>query len=474
MRGRGAEPAAGEHGVPAPGTVPDDVGRRERGLRPDAARRGARRDRSSRRPDARARRPARRRGQARGPAVGRAEAARRDRAQPGARADAAAARRAARRAGPEAARAHEDRAEAVAGRVRHHLRLHHARPVGGAGAVRPRRGDEPRPLRAGRHAAGAVLRTADAVRGRLRRRQQPLRRPRDGRARAIASRSPATPAWCCTRAPRAAWLPAMRSRPSCGPRSPAWRATPPSCPPTSRATAPASRACCSTVPVRRCCCAKPAAAPRSVSPAADRPLRRSARRRGGGVRLRPAARGVLRGAAHDAGHSQRGAAGAPAAVAAAGAGPAVAGRPDRVAARRTGAAVAALARRAAGLRVQPAPVRHLLRGAAVLAHLRAHRADVDRRHRVHAAAGVPDRLDRRQAGAWPAARAAVHALHDSVLGQRNGAHAGLDDPAARIGRVAGPAGLGRPGAGAARIALPRCHHPGRPGLHVAAVHGGAA
>ena len=44
---RGAEPAPGEHGVPAPGAVPDDVGRRKRRLRPGAARRGARRDHAS-------------------------------------------------------------------------------------------------------------------------------------------------------------------------------------------------------------------------------------------------------------------------------------------------------------------------------------------------------------------------------------------------------------------------------------------
>ncbi len=37
--------------------------------------------------------------------------------------------------------------------LRHHLRLHHPRPVRGAGDVRPGRGDERGPFRAGRHAA---------------------------------------------------------------------------------------------------------------------------------------------------------------------------------------------------------------------------------------------------------------------------------------------------------------------------------
>ncbi len=45
---------------------------------------------------------------------------------------------------PEAARAHEARAEAAAERLRHHLRLHHPRPVRGAGAVGPGRCHEPR------------------------------------------------------------------------------------------------------------------------------------------------------------------------------------------------------------------------------------------------------------------------------------------------------------------------------------------
>ena len=53
---RAAEPASGQHGVPASRAVPDDVGRRERRLRPCPPRRRACRDRAARRGDAGARR----------------------------------------------------------------------------------------------------------------------------------------------------------------------------------------------------------------------------------------------------------------------------------------------------------------------------------------------------------------------------------------------------------------------------------
>ena len=106
-----------------------------------------------------ARRPAGGRGQGDQPALGRAEAAHRHRPLHGAGARRAAARRAARRARPEAARADEDRAEAAAAPVRDDVPLHHPRPVRGAGDVGPRRGDERRPVRAGRHAAGALPRS---------------------------------------------------------------------------------------------------------------------------------------------------------------------------------------------------------------------------------------------------------------------------------------------------------------------------
>ena len=77
-------------------------------------------------------------------------AARRAGAGAGQPAEGAAARRAARRARPEAAQGAAGRAEADPARGRHHLRLRHPRPGGGADDERPDRGDEPRPGRAGR------------------------------------------------------------------------------------------------------------------------------------------------------------------------------------------------------------------------------------------------------------------------------------------------------------------------------------
>ena len=73
-------------------------------------------------------------------AVRRPEAARGAGARAGQPARGAAARRAARRAGPEAAQADAGRAQADPARGRHHLRLRHPRPGGGADDVRPDRG----------------------------------------------------------------------------------------------------------------------------------------------------------------------------------------------------------------------------------------------------------------------------------------------------------------------------------------------
>ncbi len=87
-----------------------------------------------------------------GRALGRPAPARRPRAldrQPAAR---PAPRRAARGARPEAARADAGRAQADPGRRRDHLRLRHARPGGGADDVRPDRGLQRGPDRAGRRA----------------------------------------------------------------------------------------------------------------------------------------------------------------------------------------------------------------------------------------------------------------------------------------------------------------------------------
>ena len=304
--------------------------RRQRRLRPCAARRRARGDRAARRRDAGARRPARRAGQAHRPALRRTEAARRDRAQPRARADAAAARRAARRARSQAARAHEDRAEAAAGRFRHDVRLHHARPVGGAGAVRPRRGDECRPLRAGRHAAGALLPAArrrssrassaptTASPGARRARRRRHRRGRDRRRTAVRARR------------RAATIGAGDSRRgvrAAGSRRIS-RAIAASFRPPRNALPVASRACCSTARTRRCWSARrrTRAEIRIALPQTGR-FADLARRRDGRVRLRPAARRLLRApAAWRAEATARRAARRARAAAAAGAGAGVARR----------------------------------------------------------------------------------------------------------------------------------------------------
>ena len=74
----------------------------------------------------------------------------------------------------------------------------------------------------------------------------------------------------------------------------------------------------------------------------------------------------------------------------------------------------------------------------------------------------------------PRQERAVHPLPAAVLGQRAGAHAGLDDPAARDrNRQPDPANR-RPQCRADRVPLQRRHHDHRPRLHVAAVHGRAA
>ena len=84
--------------------------------------------------------------------------------------------------------------------------------------------------------------------------------------------------------------------------------------------------------------------------------------------------------------------------------------------------------------------------------------------------GVVHREDR----ARPGEVGAVRPVPDPVLGERDRAHAGLDDPAARIGRAAAAARRPRHHRGAGRDALPRRDDPRRPRLHVDAVHGRAA
>ena len=93
-------------------------------------------------------------------------------------------RRAARRARPEAAPGDADRAQAAAARARHHVRLRHARPGGGAHDERPARRLQRGPDRAGRLARRRSTSTRDRVRRGLRRH---LERPRARRAGASPS-----------------------------------------------------------------------------------------------------------------------------------------------------------------------------------------------------------------------------------------------------------------------------------------------
>ena len=115
----------------------------------------------------------RRGGAAPGPALRRPAAAGRAGAGPGQPAQGAAPRRAARRPRPEAAQGPAAGAEADPARGRHHLRLRHPRPGGGADDERPDRGDERRPGRAGRRPRAGLRAAGDDLRRRLHRRLQP-------------------------------------------------------------------------------------------------------------------------------------------------------------------------------------------------------------------------------------------------------------------------------------------------------------
>ena len=86
-------------------------------------------------------------------AVRRPAPARRAGPRAGGRAEGAAARRAVRRARRQGAQGAAPLAAPPARRAAHHQRLRHPRPGRGAGSGRPRRRDEPRQDRAGRHAA---------------------------------------------------------------------------------------------------------------------------------------------------------------------------------------------------------------------------------------------------------------------------------------------------------------------------------
>ena len=111
-------------------------------------------------------------------AVGRSAAAGGVGARAGRTSPGAAARRAARRAGSQTSRTDADRAEGDPARGRHHVRHRHPRPRRGADSVRPARGVQRRPHRAGRQGPRRLREPGEPVRRRLRRNLQRARRIR--------------------------------------------------------------------------------------------------------------------------------------------------------------------------------------------------------------------------------------------------------------------------------------------------------
>ncbi len=113
-------------------------------------------------------------------------------------AEGAAARRAAGRARPQAPRGDAGRAQGDPARPRHHLHLRHARSGGGAHPQRPHRRVQRRQDRAARHPERDLRAAGIAVRRRLRRHVEPVRRrgihgaarPRRRTTRSAPRRSP--------------------------------------------------------------------------------------------------------------------------------------------------------------------------------------------------------------------------------------------------------------------------------------------
>ena len=168
---------------------------------------------------ARARAPERLREALARPALRRPAPARRARARDRQPPEGAAARRAARRARPQAAPGDAGRAQAHPGRRRHHLRLRHARPGGGADDERPPRRLQRGPDRAGRPARRGLRAPRQHVRGRLRRRLEPARArrpplhdpPREDRRSTPPGRASTSRRAASATSPTPGWSPATSS-----------------------------------------------------------------------------------------------------------------------------------------------------------------------------------------------------------------------------------------------------------------------
>ena len=145
-------------------TVAENVG-----VRPQAEARRPRRAALPRRGDARRRPPRGPRRRATRRALRRPAPARRPRPRPRQPAGCAAARRAARRSRPEASSRDAVRAQADPEEHRHHVRLRHPRPGGGADDVGSDRRHGRRPGSAARRPEDALRTAADVVRRRLHR-----------------------------------------------------------------------------------------------------------------------------------------------------------------------------------------------------------------------------------------------------------------------------------------------------------------
>ena len=274
-------------------------------------------------------------------------------------------------------------------------------------------GHESRPLRAARHAAGAVLPAGHGVRGRLRRRQQSHRRPSHGaRRRAGRARDGRRLGGARTRSGgcNVGDAAAAFVRPGGGdPRA----RMPSGCRRDHLQLAAARcRACCSTAPTPRCCCASERSGFefRIALPQTGRfaDLKVGERMYFGFDPQRAICFAAARSRMPDA--TAAGLAPPPDAGAAARAGAAVAVAADRPAARRSGAAVVARAHRAARLSSRASPQYRTFFTEPLYWHVFVRTALMSAlATALTLLIAFPDRLDHHQGGARPRQRAAVRA-----------------------------------------------------------------